>query len=244
MRSRLLSPSVVVLWFCLIVAAPRAAYAQWYVVAAFGGNYTANATVAVDQPSQETSLRFHDVRFAAKPFASPVYYDWRVGRWLGDGRRFAVELEFTHLKVISETARAYHVTGELDGVPIDEQAPMDAIVQRYSMTHGLNFVLANVVLRRPIGRGPFSLVLRGGAGATRPHAETTVLGQSREQYEWAGLGGHVAAGVNLRIGRRLSAQVEYRVTAARPRITLVDGVGRVTAVTQQIAAGLAFGFSR
>jgi hypothetical protein len=121
---------------------------------------------------------------------------------------------------------------------------MDDLVQRYSMTHGLNYLLVNGVARRMLGDGRVALIGRLGAGPTYPHAETTIDHTPREQYELAGLGGHFSAGVDVRLRGRLSAMAEYKLTASRPEITVADGTGRVRAVSHHVAVGLAYGLTR
>ncbi len=169
------------LW-CLVVLLPREAAAQWYIVGYFGGNTTKAADVLIDRSAANTSLTFHDVEFEAKPLSSPPYYGYRLGRLFGPDRRLGVELEFVHLKVISLTAGAYRITGRANNVAIDTTAAMNTLVERYSMTHGLNFILINLVSRTPVGDGPVTFVARAGAGPTLPHAETTIGGVIREQY--------------------------------------------------------------
>ncbi|MEO7189681.1 MAG: hypothetical protein ABI051_01345 [Vicinamibacterales bacterium] len=235
--------------FLLVVAAlctftPTEARAQFYADAYLGGNRTLRANVSVDQPERGTGLTFHDVTFSARPLASPQYYGVRLGRLFGQSRHYGAEIEFIHLKVISNTDETVRVTGQLEGAPIDETLRMDTLVQRYAMTHGLNFLLLNAVARRPIGDTRVALIGRAGAGPTYPHAESRIGEVPREQYEYAGVGVHVAAGTDIRLRRALSASIEYKCTAARPRISVVEGRGRMHAVTHQIAIGLAFGLSR
>jgi hypothetical protein len=226
----------------LTVAAP--AGAQWFGAAYLGGNYTHPADVRVSQPARDTSLTFRTVEFAARPLESPQYYGLRIGRLLGASRHFGLELEFIHLKVISKTDRTYTVTGTLAGVSIDEIGRMDTLVQRYSMTHGLNYLLINAVARRQLGNGRVTLAGRLGAGPTYPHAESTIEHRTREQYEYAGLGAHLSAGADIRLKGRLSAMAEYKLTGAQPRISVADGSGRVRTITHQLAVGLAYGLSR
>jgi hypothetical protein len=240
-RPRALGPLVIFL--CAIVLVPARAHAQWFLSGGVGGNATHTAAIHIDKPGEGTSLVFHDVAFKARPFDSPIYYDWRVGRTIGSSGHFSVEFEFTHLKVIAHVEREVRVTGTLGGESIDQTMRIDAIVQGYAMTHGLNFLLVNLGWRRPIG-GPLSLVLRAGAGETLPHAETTVEDLHREQYEFAGPAAHLAAGVALRLFGPLSATADYRITAARPRITIVNGSGQMTAVTSQVAVAFALGLPK
>jgi hypothetical protein len=222
----------------LFLFAPSEAGAQWQGAVYLGGNYTHSASVTIDQPALGRTLTFDDVDYSARPLASPQYYGWRFGWLFGARRRLGVELEFIHLKVISETDRTYPISGS--GAP-DSPAPMNAIVQRYAMTHGLNFVLINFVSRTPLGEGPLTLVLRSGAGPTLPHAESTIDGQIREQYEYAGIGAQASAGLDLRVHAHVSVVMDYKFTVARPKIDIPQGTGRMTAATHQLAVGLAFG---
>ena len=171
------------------------------------------------------------------------YYGVRAGRLFGPSRRFGVEIEFIHLKVYAKTQDRYPTTGEFGTSQAAAGGPMDAVVQRYAMSHGLNFLLANFVTRTSLG-GPMSFTARAGFGPTLPHGETTVLEQSRDAYEYAGLGAHVAAGVDLRLRGRLSLVGEYKFTYASPRIDLARGSGEMTAATHHVAFGLAFGVAR
>jgi hypothetical protein len=223
-------------------AAP--AHAQWFGGLYFGANATRPADVEISQPARDTSLTFNDVRSDARPFTSPQYYGVRIGRLFGARARFGVDLELIHLKVIGRTQDAFAVSGRADGIPVSGTVRMDTLVQRYSMTHGLNFILVNFIARHPLAGGRFALIGRLGAGPTYPHAETTVGGMSREQYEIAGSGVHAAAGLDIKIKGRVSAISEYKLTAAKPRISIAEGTGRMRAVSHQVAVGLAFGLSR
>lgn len=232
--------------FALIAGTPAPAAAQWYVAGFLGGNHTKPADVSV--ATDRLDATFHDVHFEAKPLQSPQYYGAHIGRFFGKNRRFGLEGEFIHLKMFSLTQDAYDVTGRLDDLNLASTSPvrMDSLVQRYSMTHGLNFILVNAVLRHPFKgeSGPIAFIGRAGGGPTFAHAETTVLNQSQQQYEWAGAGVNGSAGLDLRLHRHVSAMIEYAITYARPQISLAGGTGRTTALTQQVAVGLAFGLSR
>jgi hypothetical protein len=216
---------------CLVflgVATP--ASAQWYGVVYLGANKTLDADIAVKGDGYD--LAFQKVDFEARPFESPQYYGWRLGRFLNDTRRLGVELEFIHLKVIANPDR------------------LGPTVQQYRMTHGLNFILANLTNRVPFGRSahgdaPFALISRLGAGVTVPHAETTILNVTKEQYEYAGIGAHAAVGLTAKLKGRLSLVGEYKVTYAKPKITTAhNGTGQMTALTHHVAVGFAFGLTR
>lgn len=213
---------------CVLTASP--ASAQWFAGVYLGANTTRPADIALKGDGYDAV--FPRIEFEAKPFTSPQYYGYRLGRFFSNTRRLGVEFEFIHLKVIAKP----------------EQLGPD--VQRYAMTHGLNYLVLNLVSRMPKGRSaygdaPYAIVSRIGAGATLPHAETTILGLSREQYEYGGLGAHAAIGVDVRVRGRLSLLTEYKITYSRPTIsTAHNGTGRTTALSHHLAVGLAFGLSR
>jgi hypothetical protein len=233
-------------WLALAIALPAPAAAQWYLGSFTGGNATGPATVTVDQPGIGRHLDFHDVTFEARPLESPQYYGLRIGRHLG--ARFGIEVEFLHIKVISQTDRTVLVTGLEGGVVVNTSQPMNRIVQHHAMTHGLNFWMANLVWRRPL-RGaavarPVTLVLRAGAGPVVPGVDSIVDGVSVQEYQFAGFGGQLAAGLDVQVFRRWSATVEYKFTRSRPVLDITGGTARMTAVSHHVAAGFAFAFAR
>lgn len=225
----------------LFAASP--AEAQWYAGVFFGGGRTQPATVTIDAPAQDVSLQYHDVHFDSDSFSSPPYYGWRVGKGAGTrgGFRFAIEVEFIHAKVYADTSRTYVVTPIAGLNTPPASAPMDAVVQRYNMSHGLNFLLGNIVIEapfKPLSDGPLSLTLRAGAGPVIPHGESTVLGESQEQYEYGSLAFGGGAGVNYRFGGRFVATLDYKLTIARPEITLAHGTGETSTLTNHVMAGI------
>jgi hypothetical protein len=226
---------------------PAVARAQMYFSVSAGGNHTSPADVTVNVPASGLAVTYHDVQFSARSLTSPQYYVWRLGKFFGSRQRVGVEFEFTHLKVISDTSKSYVASGTIDGVllPGGTSVPMNAAVQEYQMTHGLNFLLFNIVARLPIGSsGRLALVARAGTGPTLPHGETNVLGQFRQGYEWAGVGVEGSAGLALKLSRLLTVIADYKISHARPEITVAGGSGQTTALTQQVAVGLAIGFAR
>ena len=220
------------------------AEAQWYFAGYLGANSTRPADVSLDVPAANLSMTFRDVEFDAHPFESPQYYGWRLGKLFAAGGRVGVEFEFIHLKVIGVTDANYAVDTNNGSVPFPPGAPMNAIVERYSMTHGLNFVVGNLVVRQPLGSGRAAFVGRAGGGGTIPHTETTVLGGSVDKYEAGGFGFHAAAGLDVQLNGRLSFVAEYKFTRASPDISIAGGTGQTTAASHHVAFGLAFGLSR
>jgi hypothetical protein len=115
-RSRPILSTLLLTMLSLSVA--TSAEAQWYFAGYLGANKTASAPVSIDVPTSNISLVFDDVAFAARPFESPQYYGWRLGTLMGPARRFGVEIEFIHLKVIGLTGRAYETTGSSGAITL------------------------------------------------------------------------------------------------------------------------------
>ena len=160
-------------------------------------------------------------------------------RWLG------VEGEFIHLKVFADTARSAHVSGTLRGHAIDEVRPIGSVVERFSISHGMNVLLVNAVVRRQGpradgGRTParWSLAGRVGAGPSIPHPESTIDGISLERYEWGALAMHLAGGAEVRVAGRLSLMGEYKLTRTKQDVTVAAGTAQTTLVTHHLAFGV------
>jgi hypothetical protein len=99
-------------------------------------------------------------------------------------------------------------------------------------------------VRRRLGNGPIAVAARAGAGPTIPHAESTIGDRSREQYEFAGVGAHAAGGLEIELLGGLLATAEYKLTFARPEISIAGGTGRTDSRSHHVAFGLAFAWPR
>ena len=116
------------------------------------------------------------------------------------------------------------------------------------MSHGLNFIFANVALRQELGpvdsQGThrFVVVARAGAGPTVPHAESAVEHVNRDQYQAGGLGTQVAGGLEATVWRRLAVLGEYKFTWTSPELDVAGGQATVPARSHHVVAGLAYRF--
>src|SRR5512138_3631489 len=141
-RSRLVLLIAIALW-------PARAWADVQVTGLLGAAHTQSSTIDLAVPA--TQLRLFDVTYRGESFQSPQWYAvrgaWtpRTHRWLG------IEGEWIHAKVFAEVENSVRAQGTLRGVPIDATVPLSSVVKRLSMSHGLNFILANVALRHGFG---------------------------------------------------------------------------------------------
>jgi len=228
----------------LATAAP--ARADWVLAAFLGGAATEAATLRVEQASDASDFEVHDVAFAGRSFESPVYYGYRIMWTRPRQARLGFEGELIHLKVYAETGALVRVRGTIRDAPVDRTMRLGEVVERFSISHGLNLLFGNLVLRQPLGAAaPVQnrravLAVRVGAGPTIQHAESTIGGRTQEQYEWGRVAGQVAAGIEYRVAPRLAAIAEYKVTATSQRVAVPDGWASARFTTQHVVAGIAW----
>jgi opacity protein-like surface antigen len=227
----------------ILAAAVGPVSAEWTIGAFAGAARTLDTSVRLEQPALATDVTMDPVHYRSESFEPPIYYGYRIGffpgsAWLG------IEGEFIHLKVVAETNRIATAGGRVRGEPVSGAQPIDTILERFAISHGVNLVLVNAVARRAIAPGSGSrpralLVARLGAGGSVPHAESTIGGTSREQYEWGSFGFQAAAGTEVRLTVRLSAMVEYKFTHTTQRVSVVEGTARTPLATHHVVAGAA-----
>jgi hypothetical protein len=195
----------------------------WVVSGFVGGAGTSSSDLRVAQPELGTDVTFGDLRFEGRSFQGPLYYGARGGYFFPNLPSLGVEAELIHMKVYSDPSQVVRALGVHRGAPIAGELPLGSIVQGYSISHGANFLLFNVVGRhgfgRDAGRPDGRLVVSGrfGAGPTIPHTESTIDGERREQYELGRLGWQLAAGAEVQLWRGLYALGEYKLTRTRQR---------------------------
>ena len=232
----------------LVLGLPSLARADWMVGAFLGHAWTLSSNVTLALPDQQTRLEIAGVEYRGESFRSPQYYGVR-GTWIPAAHRWiSIEGEWIHAKVFSETSRVVHAQGTLRGAPIDASMTLRSIVQRLAMSHGLNFILANIALRRELGaadsQGHHRLVavVRAGAGPTMPHAESTIDFVGRDQYEGGGLGVQAGGGLEIAVWRGLGVLGEYKFTWATPEIDVAGGQATIPARSHHLVFGLTYGF--
>src|SRR5438477_8739917 len=132
----------------ILIGCCLTAHAEWVAGAYIGGAHTQNSDLLLRQPSLGTELRFHNVRYSGNSFQGPLYYGAHGGYFFG--RHWGIESEFTHLKVFTKVQEPAPVSGTLNGALVNAVQPADLLVQRFSISHGVNLLMANVVFRQPL----------------------------------------------------------------------------------------------
>jgi hypothetical protein len=240
MTVRLLMPFAgVLLAMCVDV---RRASAEWTLAGFVGGAWTRDSTIELTQASQSTDLTLSPVRYHSESLEAPIYYAYRISvfpssGWLG------IEGEFIHLKVIADTTRPVMAEGVIRGEAVSDVRPLATVLERFSITHGVNLLLVNAVARRAVrsdNDGPprWFFTGRAGAGASVPHPESTIASASLERYEWGSLSLQAAGGLELRLTNRLYIAGEYKLTRTVQHVSVAGGSARTPLTTQHLVGGV------
>ena len=219
--------------------------AESYIAAYVGGARTKAADVALERFQPGLRLTFENVRFRGNSFDSPIYYGYRAGHYLT--RNVGVEIEFIHLKVHADLDRVVTLREISGGVETRLQARMRRYAEQFEVSHGLNMVLVNVVVRRAlVGDDPpnarVALILRAGAGPTIPRPEVIVFGSSGGSYEAGPVALQAAAGAEVKLWRGVHALTEYKYTFTSTSFGIPNGRATFDVHSQHLATGLAIHF--
>jgi len=178
----------------LVVATPHAAHADWLFGGYMGAAGTSSSTLTVT-PAAGAPFSIPDVAYKGQAFRSPWYYGVRVG-WLPAATKgIGLEVEWNHAKAIAQ---------------ID---PRSSDLNAFQQSHGLNFLLGNVAYRFSPGcSGRCTAVMRGGAGISTPHVESTFRNAHQEQYQYGGPAWQAGAGLEYHLWQFVYGIADARVT--------------------------------
>lgn len=196
--------------------------AGWVFAFYLGAAHTQRSTLAFSQQSPP-EIVFTSARFRGESFDPPLYYGFRVS-YYPHRAPVGVEVEFTHLKVYANL-------------------PTGTIVQRFSMSHGLNLVVVNAAAHKTIhqwNRGAIRLTTRAGAGPTIPHAESTIAGVSYEGYQLGAIALTAGAGIEAGVSRHFSALLEYKLSRTRQTVELPNTKARAVLLSHHALFGIAW----
>ena len=220
----------------VVLLSPSIARADWMAGAFLGAAMTRPNTLRLEQPAAGTRVDIAHVRYEGRSFESPPYYGYRLGRLFQRGA--GLEAEFIHLKAYARTAETVSLSGRVRDVETNTATPLGGTIQHFSMSHGLNLVLAN--LTWPLVRsGALTIRARGGGGLAVPHAESAVDGVFQEQYQVTSAAFQAGASAEVRVAGRIRAVAEYKLTATRPEVDVPGGTIEGRFVSHHVAFGIA-----
>ena len=224
MRTATCTPVLVLVF---VLGTHSHAAAEWTVSAFLGHAWNQPGKLHMVSLLDNTDLTIHAVDYEDQSFRLPIYYGARLTRFITRVPWLGVEGEFIHLKAISKPQQVVDAGGRFGGRSVTGSARLGEFLPHFELSHGLNFVLANAVVRVPLmsrtasrSSRRLALMVRGGLGPTIPHVEGQSLGRGENGYQLSGLGWQAAMGVDVRIMDWLSAVSEVKWTGSHQRVTL------------------------
>lgn len=178
-----------------VLCAPGSADADWLFGGYMGASGTSSNTLTVS-PATGAAFSLNDVAYKGQAFRSPWYYGVRVSFVAPpDVRSLSPEIEWTHAKAIAQ---------------ID---PRSSDLNAFQQSHGLNFLLGNLAYRfAPRCGGRCTPVVRGGAGISTPHVESTFRNVHQEQYQRGGFAWQLGAGLEYHVWQFVYGIGDARIT--------------------------------
>jgi opacity protein-like surface antigen len=170
-----------------------------------------------------TDVVLNSVDFEDRSFEGPLYYGLRAGYMATP--RFGVEAEFIHMKAFAR---------------VSETVPGD-VLQQYGVSHGLNLLLGNFVVRHKL-TGSLAVSVRAGLGTAIPHPEIRAFGETLDEYLVQGVAVHFAGGAEFNLTRRLFWFGEYKFTTTRQRFKLAASTVENRFATHHLVTGLGLRF--
>jgi lipid A oxidase len=179
---------------CCVLAVPRSARADWLFSGYMGASGTSSNTLTVT-PATGAPFSLDDVAYKGEAFRSPWYYGVRAG-WLPAATKgFGGEVEWTHAKAIAQLT------------------PGASALNAFQQSHGLNFLLGNLSYRfAPRCAARCTAVVRGGAGISTPHVESTLRNVHQEQYQRGGFAWQLGGGVEYHLWQFVYGVADARIT--------------------------------
>ena len=189
--------------------------AEWFVAAYGGGSHSVDSDLTISQP--DGTHFFRGVSWESRSFESPPYYGLQVGNYFAADGAFGIRVDFCHDKVYGQTSLA-------------------PTLQRFSLSHGLNSITVDALVRR---RWSFVSVYGGaGIGTIFPHVEAATPTGTVDEYQWfRGPAAKLLAGVTLDVAGPLALFGEFRLTWVHASVDIPQGSARVSFLTEHAAAG-------
>lgn len=240
---------VLAILFCglYLGIAPRISEAEWIFEGYLGNSSTQNNDLRISQPAIGSRFSVKNVSFDDESFTSPVYYGARLGYFFSSWPWLGASFDFFHFKMIVETDESKRFVGTRNGAPIDIVQPVDTVVQGFAISHGVNYLTLNAIVRKGFFAEPERFPqgrLQGyagvGPGVIVAHPENRIEGlKNKQAYEFGGVGVHAFLGARWMFFKHLGLFAEYKFTHSDLDVNLKVGNAKVNETTHHAV----FGFS-
>jgi hypothetical protein len=138
----------------LALAIPSQLWAEAFLDLYLGKSFTQDSDIHIEQRPLANDYTFEGVAFHDNSFKDPPYYGLRAGYfferhpWLGLG------VEFFHFKTSADTSEVRPLRGTRNGSPVAGAVPVNSVVQRFAITHGVNYLTLDALFRYPLLPSP------------------------------------------------------------------------------------------
>ena len=141
----------------------------------------------------------------------------QAGSFFAADGAFGVRIDFCHDKVYAQT-------------------PLTPTLQRFSLSHGLNSITVDALVRH---RWKSVAVYGGGGiGTIVPHVEAVTSSGTVDEYQWfRGPAAKALAGVTLDVAGPFALFAEVRLTWIHVSVRIPQGDARASFLTEHAAAG-------
>ena len=227
------------IYFWLILLLPLPLQAEWITSAYLGKAYTHSADIQVVH-DPVTDVSFNNVEFDDRSFDGPLYYGVRAGYMFRPA--IGAEGEFIHLKAYARVNDPVIASGVLQGVGrITTPLPPSVVLAQYNVSHGLNLLIGNFVLR-PALADRLDLTFRAGLGVSIPHPEIRAFDATLDEYQWHGTAVQLGSGLEFELTPRLFWLGEYKFTSTSPRFEVGGGTVQSSFTTHHFVTGVGLRF--
>ncbi len=167
--------------------------AEWFGSVGFNKTRYHESDINVNQPSQGNNFTVHDIQghdeYKTPGFRSPD--NFRIGRFIDDQRKWAVELSHDHDKFTSTLGQTASVTGVVSNstslAPTNSHLgigtnQLNTTTFSYMLHNGLNSTMINLIYRKPLigeiaDESSLSFIGKIGTGLAIVHPYNTIDGQ-------------------------------------------------------------------
>ena len=163
-----------------------------------GNDFIVHNAVAHDKPD-------YDAIYKEPSQISIPQYNYRFGFYLNKNRTRAIELNFDHAKYVVTDGQTAHVTGTIDGKPVDGDSVLNPqTFLHFEHTDGANWLHFNYVqqhnwaMNKAKTRPILTYIWKAGAGINIPRTDFTWRGdQYNNDFHIAGYNISVEGGARL-----------------------------------------------
>jgi lipid A oxidase len=231
----------------VLLAVP--ARAEWQVSAGLGNSFTDRSDLHIQQGGSQYTV--DGVGWSGRGFQMPPWYDLRATYYLPSHPGLGITAGLLHMKVYARTGEDRRIHGtDGEGGDFDTTGPMDDYVQKYNISHGVNYLEFGVVGRLfwqrdaqfPDGRIlPYAGVT---LGPVINHPENRVGGEPNDAdyHKNPGWGTQALIGVQYKMSKRWGLYSEVKRTHVSSEVPIADGKGKTTLNSTHVGGGVVYSF--